>query len=119
MFLACLALRPAFLPPKYPLNRARMEQIENGMTREEVEAVLSVPPGKYTNRIPAVIFCRSLPTLEDSFIDQGADHWICDEGELYVLYDQNGLVRDVLVQDAHFLDPPPSPFHRLRRKLGL
>jgi hypothetical protein len=94
-----------------------MEQIEKGMTRDEVEDVLGVPPGIYTEREPSPV-CHSFPPPDVVLIHKGADYWLCDEGELLVLFDRDGRAEEVLVQDADFLGEP-SLVDRARRKLGL
>jgi len=97
MFLACVALWTALLPRKVTLDRARMEQIEEGMTREEVEAVLGVPPGVYTDRQFIFFEPPSLSCIEDSD-DWILYDWICDDGELFVLFDWDGRARPTTAQ---------------------
>ena len=111
MFLACVALRTAlFTPPK--LDRAHMRQIQEGMTREEVEAVLGVPPGIYTDRQIMI----HAPPRPDEDSDWIWEFWICDEGELVVLF-KDGRAERVLVHLNNKYER--SPFDRLPRIPGL
>jgi hypothetical protein len=47
------AVLPLVLPWHCPVNRAACERIEEGMTQEEVYAILGGPPGNYRTQPPA------------------------------------------------------------------
>src|SRR5262245_21163032 len=80
------------IQPNHRINRATHQQIEEGMTRQEVEDLLGVPPGNYTTG-------RELFSVSD-FINSetGArtrppgDLWQSDHGEIRVCFDDDDKV---------------------------
>jgi hypothetical protein len=77
-------------------TRATFEQVQEGMTREEVIRIVGGPPGDYT-------------------ID-GADFWRCDDGLLVVWFDISGRA---VQKEVEIIPRPPTPTERIRRWLGL
>ena len=77
-------------------TRAKFEQVQEGMTREEVIRIVGGPPGDYT-------------------ID-GADFWRCDDGLLVVWFDISGRA---VQKDVEIIPRPPTLTERIRRWLGL
>lgn len=106
--LVALALRAALAPPR--LEGSRFTQVRVGMTREQVEAVLGVPPGDYTSD-------PSPDPADNPWAYSRLTVWACDDGVLYVGFDDNDVVVDAI---AFPLTRPPKPSlpGRLRTWLG-
>jgi hypothetical protein len=90
------------------VSLVRFEQVKKGMSREEVIRTVGGPPGDYSadRRRP---FCRGvLPEHE---------RWLCDDGELFVRFDDDDTAAHLEVFDA--LRPTPTLTEQIRRWLGL
>jgi hypothetical protein len=79
--------------PRRFINRESFEQIEEGMTREEVLAILRLPPGDHTvfRHIPALsatgdVFLWTYPNAE-------RETWASDEGLIWILFDDDRVIR--------------------------
>jgi hypothetical protein len=103
------------LAPQHRINHHSFEQIQKGMTRAEVEAVLGVPPGSYSLGSAA-----ALPNAPGDQPTRRLAVWQSDaaDGRLCVLFDADwpeGLVAEKLfVEYAQ----PPSWWQRVRGRLG-
>jgi hypothetical protein len=100
------------------VTQARFEQVEKGMTREEVVRIVGGPPGDYTSDGRGSTFPYA----------DGDQVWVCDSAALVVRFDDNDRAAEVLVLDprldVHFyfgliLERPPTFTERIRRWLGL
>ena len=77
----------AMLPSLYrkinppAVSRERFERLKKGMSREEVEAIIGVPPGTYETERRISIGTFGL---------HRGDHWQGDEGIITVTFDATG-----------------------------
>jgi hypothetical protein len=83
--------------PTWRINRERFEQIKEGMTRDEVIALIGLPPGDYTfmkaEWINLAVMCSKWPpwlTQED---------WAGDAGCIILTFEGGKVV------DRQFIDP--------------
>jgi hypothetical protein len=97
-------------PP--PVSHERYERIREGMTVEEVEAVIGVPPGNYETRRHRRI-TYAFP-WSDSI-------WRGDEGAIAVRFDGSGRVKWHTFIDIseYTVDDDPNFVEKLREWLGL
>jgi hypothetical protein len=94
------------------VSHERYERIKVGMTPEEVEAILGVPPGKYETRRHRRI----------TYAFPWSDYiWRGDEGTIAVRFDGSGRVEWHIFIDIseYTVDEDPTFFERLQRLLGL
>ena len=89
------------------ITRARFEQVEKGMSREEVIRTVGGPPGDYTSEGRNPIFLHRRP---DNYC-----LWFCDDGRLIVLFDDADNVESFSVSKFD----PPTPTELIRIWLGL
>jgi hypothetical protein len=99
------------------INRRGFDMIQPGMTRQQVEAILSGPPGDY----------RTIFVLDGSGPDpvparRGTDGyrdgvWSSDHGRIWVFFDADGKVADKACSDG--IGQSPSLRERIRQWLGL
>jgi hypothetical protein len=89
--------------------RATFEQVREGMTLAEIEAVVGGPPGNYSDgyRLGLVIYDWLPPVL-----------WTADDGELCVDFAADGRASSDQIGDV-IVVPRPSWLNRLRARLGL
>jgi hypothetical protein len=92
------------------LSRDRFEQVQTGMSFEQVVATVGAQPGNY-------VTCRYWPH-KDSCRLMAYTWWACDEGELLVRFDDNNIANAVIVRNVFLIDPP-TPLERLREWLHL
>jgi len=99
------------------------ERIQLGMRRSEVEQVLGVPPGDYSNRSPhvAIVKYKRIETVgsEDDKTAPGRamEFWKWDEHCIWVAFDDEG--KSVGFSLAKVTDPkPPSLLDRIWKLLG-
>lgn len=96
--------------PQSPrINETIFERIHIGLPKNEVHAVVGVPPGDYTTGT-----CLTLPPGIKYY---GWDVWLGDDGQICVNYDE-----DDKVSEKEFLPVmrvQPSLFDRIREWLGL
>src|SRR5262249_15977230 len=84
----------------------RFEQDRFGMSRKDVLRIVGVPPGDYSNgRCDTLGHGRQWP-----------DHWLCEDGELFVRFDDAGAAYEVVIYNVL---PRPTLPERPRRWLGL
>ena len=86
---------------------ARLKQVKEGMTREEVIRTVGAPPGDYSR--------GNLNGL--SYSASGYERWAAEEGQLLVSFDDTGTVADVVVFFG--TRRAPTLTERIRRWLGL
>ena len=88
---------------------ARLEQVKEGMSREQVIHTAGAPPGDYsTVPIPAV-------STRGRF-DAHYDRWLCDDGALLVTFYDDETAKEVQVYS--FPTESPTLTERIRRWLG-
>jgi hypothetical protein len=80
-----------WLPPLPRVHRASYEQLQKGMTEEEVEAVMGSPAGDYTTG-PVVHGDFHRPVL---YVDRAEllvewKTWVTDHAEIGVRFDRHG-----------------------------
>jgi hypothetical protein len=97
-------------PARRELISANFARIEKGMSRSHVIALLGVPPGDYTN--------GRVQRSGESASTWACEKWICDDGELRVLFDSDDMVRRVSVHPVTQLESP-SLFSRIRSHFGI
>ena len=83
--------------PNHAITGHGFSQIHRGMTEEEVEAALGVPPGNYTGEHVTTLYQNG----ENDFIAgwelrkvEGGKEWIGNHMSIYVRYDEHGRVAD-------------------------
>jgi len=92
------------------VTKEDLERVERGMSRDEVMQTVGRPPGDYCTDL-----CVGGPHGL-RFWDY--ESWRCNDGELFVLFDEQGIATDVVVCDV-FNFGPPSFLDRVRGWLGL
>jgi hypothetical protein len=90
------------------VSLVRFERVKKGMSREEVIRTVGGPPGDYSAERGGP-FCKGLLPEHE--------RWICDDGELFVRFDEDDTAAHLEVFDA--LRPTPTLSVRIRRWLGL
>jgi hypothetical protein len=89
--------------------RARFEQVQKGMSRDEVIRTVGGPPANYAD----------LQMIRRTYFEGvGCDAcWVGDDAKLIVYFDDAGTVMATVIVDA---SPPPLTLtERIRRWLGL
>jgi hypothetical protein len=104
----------ALLRPLHcPVSRAACEQVKEGMTQAEVEAILGVPAGDYRTRPTEHTYILVLDG-ESTHMGVGTHAaWIGDEGDLSV-WVVGGVVREARWMER---SPVPGLFELLRWRL--
>jgi hypothetical protein len=92
------------------ISQEQFLSVRVGMTQKQVEGIIGYPPGNYA-RPGWVRF--------DDCNYVGAQHWVSDNGELFVWFDRDGCVRDVKYSFILHFGEPPSFIERLRSWLRL
>jgi hypothetical protein len=76
-----------------PINRGNFERIKEGMTLQEVDGVIGLPPGKYGTKWRRV---KVLPEGSESFWDLSHEKrfvfWSSNDGEIIVSISPEGKV---------------------------
>jgi hypothetical protein len=90
--------------PRWVINRERFSRIERGMSRAQVQAILSVPPGDYT-------ILKAKPIVID--VSWGVtppthtkEEWISDVGWICITWNADQVV-DVTFEGPGSLDNRP------------
>jgi hypothetical protein len=89
------------------VTAARLNVIQMGMSREEVERTLGGPPGDYSTGPCLSLACHA-----------NSPNWLCDDGHLFVDFDERGTAREVVVYGV-IRQPLPTLTERIRHWLGL
>ena len=107
--VASATLAVAFWPRGPQPCLETIEQVQNGMTREEVIATLGGPPGDYSEGYSprAAVFSFGLQ----------CESWVANDGVLFVGFDAQNRAKFVMVSRVG--PRPPSLLARLRFRLGL
>ena len=105
-----VGLSLAYVSESRRITRARFERVAKGMSWDEVIRTVGAQPGDYTRQT-----CATLPH-GIRYMDYKS--WLCDDGQLLVLFDGEGKATDVVVCDVMTFGPPPL-LERCRRLLGL
>jgi hypothetical protein len=100
-------------PAPHRINRAGFEQIREGLTQAEVEAILGVPPGDYST-----VDLRVAPADRYVFPPElRAQEWLSDDGCVGI-----GFGPDGTVAAKHFTPVSVATAHprlnRSQRRLG-
>jgi hypothetical protein len=119
LFLASVAgwnLYLAAARPCWHINRERYEQIEKGMNRDEVVALVGYPPGDYTVVKSAFVLGVELGSSVILVEDPPTNPpikvtWISDAGRITVTFDEGE------VSDAEFFDTTDAPARPLAETL--
>ena len=86
--------------PNHSINRESAARIQKGMAESEVVGILRVEPGHYlTISLPEAKRSTKMNWLKAmSSIDRRLEtkHWVADEGEIVVSFDDNGKVAGVV-----------------------
>jgi hypothetical protein len=90
--------------------RATFRMVQEGMTYNEVCAIVGGPPGDYSTRPPTLF------PVADGFPEPLSwEGWEAEDGYLMVLWNGDRRTGKVIVRESN----PSSPFQRLLAKLGL
>src|SRR5713226_2640438 len=92
--LICLVLvflAYPYFAPKPQVNRTNYEKIQLGMTSNEVQAILRVPPGDYST---GPVHFHSVKQLAlAGIVPPGKEKtWNCDDGQITLWFDNQGVV---------------------------
>src|SRR5690242_10910657 len=91
VFASSLAAGWVYLSDSRTITRQQLERVEKGMTRDQIVSIVGGPPGDYRSD-----YCIQMPHgIRYSFYD----HWLCDEGELLVCFDDQGTAIDVKIYE--------------------
>jgi hypothetical protein len=118
--LACALLALAVAPAD-PIGPAGYPRIREGMSRDEVQAIMGRPPGLYyggsRKSVPYAIPTRSWGVAERG--GEGFTHagWWGDRQYVYVYFDRDGKVAGASPGDVVWEDSYPSFARRLRNWL--
>ena len=96
------------------LDKSRMEKVKLGMTYDQVCQVVKCHPGDYSNG-------KNIPlghTMSSYWHYKKCNHWICNEGDLSVLFDENGIAIEVKIYPV-FRFHEPSTIEIVRNRLGI
>jgi hypothetical protein len=105
--LACLGGWLWIASPR--VTRARLEQVRYGMSRDEVIHTVGGAPGDYS-RGQVSINRHSIPSQHET--------WLCEDGLLFVRFDDADKATNVVIHDV-VNSGPPTLTERIRRWLGL
>jgi hypothetical protein len=117
LLLGCLAaiLLAVCLPcwlmaPGHRIGEAACGEIQSGMTRAQVEAVLGVPPGDYSGGRVYPEDCKPYP------MQLGMESWIVEDGVLWVCFSEQGTA--LWAEFIPVTRSPEGPLAKLPRWLG-
>jgi hypothetical protein len=108
--------------PRHRITRENIERIEQGMTRQEVAALLGAPPGNYSrHQIPALYdpgLGHSGPPVDELHDCEGTvEEWVGDRSAVRVCFAANGRVAKLARGMVLLMEVPL--LERLRWRLGL
>jgi len=110
--LVIVAIAAVLLSPTGPQPyRAKFELVKEGMTLDEISAVVGVPPGVYSNRL-------EYPTIEIGLGFCFSRKWVAADCTLMVIFSLNS---DQQAVSVHIYDPPPddrSYIRKVRDRIG-
>jgi hypothetical protein len=117
---------PVRVVPPHRISRASFEQIREGMTRAEVEALLGVPPGEYRDEDPdspsmlgdAVIASLSPdgPVGSITYRWLPCEEWMANADRICVFFTHEGGATVKIWQPI--MRYRLRPLDRLRRRIG-
>jgi len=110
VIFACLIVVYVVASDSGRITRQKLESVQEGMTLEEVIRTVGQPPGNHANGR-----CVSMP---HGLRYWNYESWLCDEGQLLVLFDADGIATDVAVYDVINFGPP-TLFEQIKRLFGL
>jgi hypothetical protein len=90
------------------MTLARFQQVKEGMSREEVIRTVGGPPGDYSK--------GTVLQIGSGLSDYQS--WACDDGDLFVRFDDADRATEVVIIDPFYLQSPTLT-ERIRRWLGL
>jgi hypothetical protein len=102
--------------PVHRINQDTVEEIKEGMTVKEVEAIFGVPAGDYTTR-PVLIFPLGAPPYRPWFYKNPAKSWDSNEASILIHFNDAGRVEDAFV--CPVLNWDESWWDKIRRWLRL
>jgi hypothetical protein len=100
--------------PRHRINQESYERIKEGMTLEEVEAILGGPPGNYTRGRYGMLPYLALPLKP---LPRVLHEWLGEEAAIYVWFDLEGRARETGLQKVLGVKGEPSLLDRLRHLL--
>jgi hypothetical protein len=99
--------------PRTDITRANAARIENGMTLEQVEAILGgAPRDESTGILDPDLKMGGGP-------DMRSREWRSDEVIIHLMFDRDGLVNSITAVPVRRADTQDSLFAQLRRMIGL
>jgi hypothetical protein len=96
------------------VTRAKFEQVQKGMSREEVIRTVGGPPGDYSNR-----HCTNRRYFPLTATIPGRESWLSYEGHLVVWFDDTGTAEEVAVFNVDCDEETSTFTERILRWLGL
>jgi SmpA / OmlA family len=96
------------------INEDRFQQIRPGMTEGQVEAILGGPSGDYSTE--PIVWASGMQRLP--WNPERAQAWTGNEGIITVWFDADGRVTVKHFQPVSTV-PTPTPWRRIRDRLGL
>jgi hypothetical protein len=117
-----------FASPGCRINQDNFDQIREGMSQADVEAILGVPPGYHGTRRAVVsprrelhpaIFTQGGITVTLDAGEVTTKGWVGDDGAILLTFDAAGRVIHKSIPEVDYPDPdPPGLIERLRSWLG-
>jgi hypothetical protein len=100
--------------PAPQLSRASFDGVRDGMTLNEVIAVIGLPPGDYTIENPV------FEPMDCGIAVVGSEKWVCDEARCLIWFGDDGKAWMVEVAESTAVYPRarPNRFQRFRQRIG-
>jgi len=96
-------------------TRTAFNQIREGMTRSQVEEILTCPAGNYASRR---LFSKA---AKNKYPGEDIEEWVADDSWVMVRFESDGKVIQGYYSDdvSGIVETPPTFWQRIRRLLGI
>ena len=101
-----LAILMSYCSHRPKVSRVTMERVKVRMTRQTIEETVGGPPGDYRSDdtiTPVRLHLRYDLRLVKSICGEGElnqQTWICDEGELNIVFNDHGIAMIVYIEEV-------------------
>lgn len=72
------------------ISQAACDQLEKGMTEQDVESITGVPPGNYNNGLLGYLIGQESATVMMTITDCSRREWTGDEGQILCFFNKEG-----------------------------